>query len=235
MTYQSDFWQQRAFPVVMIACALFVVLTIVAMFFYPGGTVTDPTTVGYSFFGNFFSDLGLTKTGAGDPNTVSAILFVIALTSAGGGLALFFVAFRQFFARSLFDKLLSGIGSIFGVISGLCFIGVAFTPANLYMKAHGQFVMRAFQTFTIAVIFYIVVVFREREYPNRFAFVFVVFAVLLVFYLQLMMNGLGMDMDRSTWVVVQVTGQKIIVYASITSAFIQAYGARKVQAAARSA
>ena len=233
MTYQSDFWQRRVFPIVMIACALFVVLTTVAMFFYAGGTAADPTAAGYSFFGNFFSELGLTRSWAGGPNTVSAILFVIGLTSAGGGLTLFFVAFRQFFMRSTLDKLLSGLGSIFGVISGICFIGVAFTPANLYGEAHGKFVMWAFQMFPISVIFYSVAIFREREYPNRFAFVFVVFAALLVLYLQLITNGPGMGTPSGR--MIQVAGQKAIAYASIISAFIQADGARKVQASAESA
>jgi hypothetical protein len=59
---------------VMIACVQFVVLTFVAMLFYPGGTMADPTASGYPFLNNLFGDLGWTQTRAGQPNTVSAIL-----------------------------------------------------------------------------------------------------------------------------------------------------------------
>jgi hypothetical membrane protein len=196
------------------------------MLFYPGGTLTDPTTSGYSFFTNYFSDLGLTWTHARQPNTVSAMLFITALTMAGGGLVLFFLAFPRFFTGSRWAKVLSGIGSTFGVISGICFIGVAFTPANLYLKAHIAVMMWAFRTFSIAVIFYTVAIFRERDYPNRFSFVFVAFAVLLVLYVLLLTAGPPYDSPEG--IMIQAVGQKIIVYASIMSMFIQAYGARKV-------
>ncbi len=226
MTQRADSSRRRAFLAVVIGCVQFVLLTVVAMWFYPGGTIIDPTISGYSFFGNFFSELGLTQTRAGQPNTVSAMLFVIALTLAGAGLGLFFVAFRAFFTQSLSGKVLSAIGSLFGVISGLCFVGVAFTPANVYGRAHGQFVFWAFEAFPIAVILYAIAILRDRQYPKRFALVFIAFAVLLVLYLLLMMKGPGIS--SPTGVIIQATGQKIIVYASIVTVFIQALGARKL-------
>jgi hypothetical protein len=70
-----SFWRQGIFSLTMIGCVLFVVLTIGAMLFYAGGTLIDPTTSGYSFTTNYFSDLGLTWSHARLPNTVSAILF----------------------------------------------------------------------------------------------------------------------------------------------------------------
>jgi hypothetical protein len=32
------------------------------MLLYPGGTVDDPTVIGYSFFANVLSELGMTKS-----------------------------------------------------------------------------------------------------------------------------------------------------------------------------
>ena len=51
-------WREWVYAAVMVGCIQFVVLTVIAMVFYPGGTHGDPTTKGYSFFRNFFSDLG---------------------------------------------------------------------------------------------------------------------------------------------------------------------------------
>jgi hypothetical membrane protein len=180
MEHRSRFWRQGVFSLTMLGCILFVVLTVVAMLFYPGGTLTDPTTSGYSFVTNYFSDLGLTWTHARLPNTVSAILFITALTMAGGGLILFFLAFPRFFTGSRSGKLFSALGSTFGVIAGICFVGVAFTPANLYLGTHIAVMMWAFRTFAVAVICYTIAILRGPDYPSRFGFVFIVLAVLLV-------------------------------------------------------
>ena len=226
MARLSHSWRQRVFSVIMFGCVLFVVLTLVAMPFYPGGTSADHTASGYSFFSNFFSDLGLTETRTGHPNTVSAILFFTAMVMGGAGLVLFFMAFPQFFTKSKSGRLLSRIGSIFGVISAVCFIGIGFTPANLYKEAHMAFVMWAFQILPLAVILYAVAILREPDYPNRYGFVFVAFAVLLVLYVALIITGPARDSPEG--LMIQVTGQKAIVYAIIISIFIQAYGARKL-------
>jgi hypothetical protein len=226
MVFHSAFWRQGVFRLVAIACVLFVLLTAVAMLFYPGGTASNPTTSGYSFFTNFFSDLGLTQTRTGQPNTASAILFVTALTLAGAALAVFFIVFAQFFAHSTAGKILSGLGALCGVFAGLCFIGVAFTPANLATKAHIQFVLWAFEAFPIAALFYTAAILQERKYPKRFALVFGAFTILLVLYLGLMMRG--PSFGTSQGLLIQATGQKVIVYASIISILIQSLGARQV-------
>ena len=226
MSFQSTFWRQGVFRLVAIGCVLFVLLTAVAMLFYPGGTATDPTTRGYSFFTNFFSELGLTQTRTGQPNTVSAILFITALTAAGAALAVFFVAFAQFFVHSTAGKILSGLGALCGILAGICFIGVAFTPANLAAKAHGQFVLWAFTAFPLAALFYTVAILQERQYPKRFALVFGVFTLLLILYLVLLFTGPSFRTAQG--VLVQATGQKAIVYASIISILIQAVGAQQV-------
>lgn len=228
--YRSAFWRKRAFVLVMIGCIQFVVLTVVAMLFYPGGTARDLAAPGYSFFENFFSDLGLTVAHSGAANTISAILFVAALTLTGAGLSLFSIAFAQFFGQSLPTRILSRIGLAVGVVSGLCFVGIAWTPADLYLEAHARFVLWAFGTFPIAVIFYIAAIFCERQYPNRYAMVFIVFAVLLVLYFFLMIEGPATSSLGGLRV--QATGQKLIVYASIISVLIQSMNARRVIEAA---
>jgi hypothetical protein len=226
MAHRSRFWRQGVFSLTMVGCVVFVVLTVVAMLFYSGGTLVDPTTSGYSFLTNYFSDLGLTWSHARVPNTVSAILFITALTMAGTGLILFFLAFCQFFAGSRWGKLLSGIGSLFGVIAGLCFIGVALTPANLVLETHLAIMMWAFRTFTVSVICYTIAIFREPEYPNRFGYVFVAFAALLLLYVLLLIAGPAYDSTEG--IMVQAIGQKTIVYTTIISVFIQAYGAKQI-------
>jgi hypothetical protein len=208
----------------MVGCIQFVVLTLLAMLVYGGGTVVDPTTRGYSFFTNFFSDLGFTRTRLGAPNTASAILFFVALTLAGLSLVLFFAAMPRFFRGSRLSRVLSSTGSIFGVVSGLSFVGVAFTPANLYLGAHGMFVQVAFVSFFAAVLCYLAAIPLTPSFPNAYTTVFAVFALLLAGYLWLLF--FGPHLDSPLGVQIQATGQKIIVYAAIVFCLIVANGAR---------
>jgi hypothetical protein len=226
LLYQSLFWRQHVFTLVIISLVLFVVLTGAAMLFYPGGTMTDATHPGYSFRLNFFSELGFTVSHAGQPNTVSAALFGVALAMAGSGLACFFIAFPQFFVHSTEGKWLSAIGSLFGLITAICFIGVALSPANLYEAIHLEFVFLAFRAFPVAVFFYVLAIFRGGHYPKRLAIVFIAFGFLLLLYLLLIETGPSVHTPEG--MMIQATGQKIIVYASIVSVLIQAFAAKGI-------
>ena len=180
------------------------------MLIYPGGTVTDPTTRGYSFFTNFFSDLGRTVTPAGKPNTGAMILFAVALTSAGLGLAAFFIIFAGFLKPAKLGRGLLVIAALCGVFSGLCFVGVAFTPANLYRGLHGDFVRWAFYLFLAAVLFCIPATLLAPAYPRRLVLVFVAFALLLAGYVVLLTAGPKASTPQG--LLIQATGQKVIAY-----------------------
>ncbi len=219
-----SFLRQRIFDLIIGGCIFFVALTALAMFFYPGGTASDPTTRGYSFFMNFFSDLGRTQARNGQPNPIAAPLFFISLSGAGVMLIAFFIAFARFFTRPRLDRALAWLGTLAGVIAGTCFIGIAFAPANLASALHNQFVFGAFEAFPLATILYFIALVRAPDYPKHFAAVFGAFAILLLLYLGLLFFGPPLKTPEG--VLIQVTGQKIIVYASIVSILIQSLGAR---------
>jgi hypothetical protein len=219
-------WGPRPFQVVMLSGAQFVLLTLIAMRVYPGGTRFDPQSAGYNFLNNFFSELGYTVTHNGIPNPITAPLFFAALTFAGAGLVTFFLFSLQFFWGTPWLRVLSICGSVSGVISGVAYIGIAFTPANLLPAPHLQFVLLAFRAFLPAVLFYLVAILVNPEYPNRYAGVYLVFGILLAAYIGLITRGPGIDTAQG--VMIQATGQKIIVYAAIITVFIQSWGAAKL-------
>jgi hypothetical protein len=210
----------------MVACLLFPILTTLAMFFYPGGTRTNPGTPGYSFFEKFFSELGLSQSYAGGPQTASFLLFTTALTLAGAALVLYYSLAPSLFWETTRHKILSILGSIFGIISGIFFIGVAFTPADLYLTPHTFFVQLAFLAVFFAVTFYAATIFFQPGFPNRYGWVNLSFGVLLGIYIWLLFNG--PSPESHSGLVIQVTGQKIIAYAAVISMFITAFGSRRV-------
>jgi hypothetical protein len=217
----ANFWKIPVYRYILFACAMFFVLSTIAMFTYPGGNFHEEQTNGYDFFHNFFSDLGrLTLPGA-RWNMVSAGLFATALTLAGSGLAAFFLAFRRFFLTDAPGRWLSLAGTVVGVISGLCFVGIAFAPYDLFFQLHYSLVFWAFRTFLVSVGIYAAVIFRQRVYPRANGWIFIAFTVFLAAYLVLLTYGPGLKTDAG--LVIQATGQKIIAYVSILSVSAQAW------------
>jgi hypothetical protein len=225
LTYEELFWREEVFKYVSVGGVLYIILTIVAMFFYPGGTYTDTTTQGYSFFKNFFSELGRLHTRAGAPNFISAALFFPAQIFAGLSVITFSLAFPQFFGHARGGRISCMIGSILGALGGIYFIGVAFTPADILLRAHLHFVLWGFRMFSAAALFWAIAIFRHGTYLKRYAWIFVGFGVLLIGYILLMVYGPSYR-ETVQGTIIQATGQKIIVYASLASIIIQAQGAK---------
>ena len=94
MTFKN--WRQIAFILAMINCVQFLILTNIAMIFYPGGTFSDPNTNGYSFFGNLFSDLGRYIAHSGESNLISCLMYNSSLFIMGVLLIPYFITFRLF-------------------------------------------------------------------------------------------------------------------------------------------
>ncbi|HEY69546.1 MAG TPA: hypothetical protein G4O08_03070 [Anaerolineae bacterium] len=217
---------QWPFKFAIFACIQFLVLTVIAMLAYPGGSISGSPTSRYSFFSNFFSELGMTVTRSGERNTASMVLFVTALTLAGAGLIVFFVAMPQFFRQKRAVFALSWLGSAFGVVSGAAYIGVAFTPADLLRNLHTDFVLAAFRSFLVVVAVYALVIFLNPRFPNGYAAVYLTFALLLAGYIWLLTQGPDLETERG--LVIQATGQKLIVYAAIVCTWIQSRGALRL-------
>jgi hypothetical membrane protein len=215
--------QRNFFLYIAIGCGVFVVLTLLAMLVYPGGSHSNLAQAGYSFSHNFFSDLGLRTAHNGQPNRIAGTLFFIALTLAGLTLALFFIQFRHFFLDTRREQVLSLFGALLGVGAGICFTGVAFTPADVALEAHVLFVTWAFRLFPLAVLCFTLVMFNSDALPHGISYVFLGFFSLLVAYYLLLTQGPGFETPNG--LVIQAVGQKVIVYASIGSIMIVSLGA----------
>ncbi|NPV68136.1 MAG: hypothetical protein HPY64_13420 [Anaerolineae bacterium] len=216
-------WRRRVYWFTLFGVIQFLILTALAMLAYPGGTHVDPASPGYAFFANFFSDLGRIHAHNGVPNTLSVALFVVALSVAGLSLILFFLATLRDFQVSTGLQALSGIGSVLGILTGAGFVGVAWTPADVFPEQHIACVLLAFRAFPAAAILYSVAILRHPAYPRRYGVAYLTFAILLGAYLWLLTNGPALDSAQG--LLLQVAGQKAIVYATIVCMGYQGLGA----------
>ncbi len=138
---------------------------------------------------------------------------------------IFFILFPRLFQSSRIQRVLGVFGSVFGVLAGISFVGIACAPADIARPAHVQFVIWAFRLFPLAVLFYVPVLFLDKSYPKVFAWVFAAFCLMLIGYYLLLTQG--PDFSSPQGLVIQVIGQKVIAYASILSIGIQSLGAYK--------
>ena len=74
---------------------LFVSFNLIAFHFYPGGTIIDPSTEGYLFFYNFFSNLGEWVAKNGEDNAISAYLFNSSMLILAISYGLFYFMFLK--------------------------------------------------------------------------------------------------------------------------------------------
>lgn len=216
-------WHWRLFGIVAAVCALFVVLTTLAMIVYPGGTFPLARTHGYKFFINYLSDLGQTRTQSGADNYPSMLLFTTAMVIVGLALASYFLAFSAFFqtkATAPAALRLNRIATRFGIASAVCLIGVACIPENLFAAGHFLFAQGAFDLLLVALTLEAIALRRTTGISSWLLIVNVAFVVVLFGYVLLLIFG-----PSSKTLIgdeINVVGQKVIVYAAIATIFVQA-------------
>jgi hypothetical membrane protein len=204
----------------------FFFLTIIAMLVYPGGTLHDASLEVYSFTDNFFSDLGRTQDFEGNPNH-SRWVFTATVALVGFSMMAFFYAMPAIFRDdSRFDRS-KYLAVITGVVAGICYVGVAFTPYDVLLPGHEYSVKIGFSAFFIMSVIMTWMIYKSTYYPDIYGHVFLAFDAILLFYIYMLF--FGPDAHASLeGLHQQVISQKVVIYSQIVCMVIQMRGARKV-------
>jgi hypothetical membrane protein len=220
---RNAFWQVGVFRLVVVIGLLFYLLLTLSMLLYPGGTKADHTTQGYSFFTNFLSDLGHTVAISGQPNLPSMVLFISALILGALATALFSLAFTQLFTLSPFTIRVSRLGALCGLLAGLCIFGVAVVPEDLSTSLHNFCIYAALVVFVAAYLLFFLAVVRTKGLPKRISWVYIALGMVLIVYtiISVWVTFFGPAPGTPAWVVIQATGQKIIVYVAVLALLVE--------------
>lgn len=140
----------------------FILLTFLAGFFYPGG---------YDYFGYYFSDLGAVIARNGEPNSISATLFSVALVIVALALLPFWLILRSVFTESKIGGVLSNLGSILGLASSPFIIGVALYPIDTQLETHILTTLIFFLLFVSSTISYSIAIILNKNHSNYFGLV----------------------------------------------------------------
>ena len=210
---------------------VFVCFNIISMITYPGGSVNNKLPLndinaqkGYSFFYNFFSDLGMTVSHSGDINLLSCFLFNFSLIVIG---ICFFMLFYKVGDVFIGNKWLSKIGTFCGMLSGLCFIGVALTPSNIFLQWHIIFAEWIFRFLFIGSFIYSILIFKTRNFDNKYAFSFILFAFMVLVYIYISQFYLGDVRLHPEDLAPHVISQKLIAFWILISIYLYSIGLSK--------
>lgn len=203
----------------------FVIFLGASMLFYPGGTLHDHYSQGYTFTQNFISELGLYKTRLGEDKYLSLHLFILAM-SGYGFIAITFLKSPLLFKSNKQAFLMSKLGSIFFVLGSIFFVGVGFTPADLFFDEHVFFAINGFRIILPGAFFYLLA-FKYMNLPRNY---FLIGLAYLLGTLAYVIFQIFAADPRSTAdaMVAQVVAQKLIALLSVATIFSFSFAFEKL-------
>ncbi len=187
----------------------FLFFLIVSMLFYTGGTEFDPSANSYNFFTNFLSDLGFVTTFSGSSNIISSIFFAIAMFSIGLSCIPFMFSFYRQFCRETTARRKAVFAGIFGIVSGLGYIGVGLTPFDQVELLHNLMVSVAFGAAFVSSGLFGIIVFHTRVLPIKYGFLLLGIPLIIGFFsiVQIAVEGI----ETLFILTLTATGQKVTV------------------------
>ena len=199
---------------------LFVILNFISMVIYPGGTIIEPDTKGYSFFYNFLSNLGESTAKNGEDNIVSAYLFNSSMLILAISYFLFYVSYLRIQLKFNRNKILNFFSLSTIIISLVSFILVAvFSSDNSTFDIHVFFVKVAFRLLLIHCFIQLFIVYKSKLSKRMFTSSSI-FCFMLLLFIIVMEYGPNPFLDNRS-LLIQVSSQKMIVISILLYFFVQ--------------
>jgi len=205
-------WKRISAYLGILSGLIFVITTFIAMFTYPGG---------YSFFEDYFSELGLTVTN-GQPSMLNYALFSIACSGAAVCTAPLFLALPSLFTETTLQKIISVIGTILGLSAAPNLAALALFAGDVFPTEHFLTTMLFFLLITLAILMYSIAMFMKTDYPKLYALIGFVVVIICFLHVGAFFNPImGLYFGTAIW-------QKLSVYALVLWSAFQGYYLLKV-------
>lgn len=220
-------WKLFASLFIIFGPTQYIILTAVAMLFYAGGTMINPLSPGYYFWGNFFSDLGRVIALSGAPNVISFTIFTITAIILSLSFIPFTFVISSYFKSNKNQYLVARIGSLICLISIVFLMGTILTPWDLFDKVHLMFANLFNLTGVLGIVFFTIAVLYNKDYPNLYGFVYIALLIIAVIYTIVLISiPKSITLDG---LIIQASMQKVSQYSFLLCFLIQGYGAWKLQ------
>ena len=181
----------------------------VAIMLYPGGTVLDESTHGYSFTHNFLSDLGSTVAFNNTRNLPGAVLFSAGILIGVTVLAGTFVGSIRLLSTEPRARLFARLAAVAGAFVCLGYLGAALTPLDRAFHLHIMASIVASRSFPIAALLLAIATARDRRFRVRATVGWITLILVLVGFIAVAKLGPRPSTERG--LTMQVINQKIMV------------------------
>ncbi len=173
---------KRVFIGLAIVTVLANLLFGLAIHYYPGGNFLDPSDKGFDFLYGAMSDLGRITAYNGESNTVSRFLYTTALDLLAIFVLIYYSIIWTFFQEKKITKWLSLSGSVLGVVQGVLYIIIAYSPADKAFTRHIMLIYTAPAFLFGAILAYSIVFFIDKEFPRINAYSFLTMIIITVLF-----------------------------------------------------
>ena len=219
-------WRQKSFLFIIFGIIQYIIFTLIAMLFYAGGTLADPSSIGYDFWRNLFSDLGRIIAISGEPNTISYVIFTISAMIFAISFIPFTFALLEFFKREKKQFNIIIIATGVGLITTSSLIGTILTPWDVFGELHLLFANIFNIMGSLVLLLYAIAILHNKNYPNIYAIVYIILLIFGIIYsIILMAIPKSISTEALTF---QGTMQKISQYSFLLCFLIQGFGAWKI-------
>jgi hypothetical protein len=184
-------------------------LVVASGLLYPGGTLRDESTRGYSFTHNFLSDLGTTVAFNYQRNVTGAMLFVVSVFIGVLVLASSIVAMVRLLLAAPRARSFARLAAVAGVLACVGFLGAAIAPVDRAWRLHTLSGMVGFRSFSVVTALLAIATARDGRFRARAAVGWAALTIVLLGLIAASLLGPSTDTDRG--LATQVIMQKIMV------------------------
>jgi len=200
--------------------------TVASGLLYPGGTVLDASTRGYSFTHNFLSDLGSTVAFNDGRNTAGALLFALALVVGVAVLAGSFVAPVRLLSATSPGRGFARLAAVVGALVCVGFLGAALTPIDRAFRLHAGSTLLACYSFPVAAALLAVATWRDGRFAAGAPLGWLTLTIVLTGFA--IIGHLGPSADTEFGLMTQVISQKIMALTALVVLWIEGSEAERI-------
>ena len=207
----------------IIALVVFVVMLVLSMSMYSGGTRSDFNASGYTFSENYISDLGRYVSVNGQDNKSVMVIFILSFFILGSSFFLFFYH-NYYFIKRKFQPALNifRLATFFALCSTVSIIGVGLTPSDINFDDHVMFAEWIFRFFFGASVLYAISYYKINPKTKFLGLGYLILSIATGFYILFSDFQLN-KVFFSEILIADVLAQKFIVSSLILGFFIIGY------------
>ncbi|MAR15466.1 MAG: hypothetical protein CMG21_03365 [Candidatus Marinimicrobia bacterium] len=222
--------------------AVFFLCNIIAMYFYAGGSIFNPDSVGYDFFRNYLSQLGRIRGINGEDNLISFRIWSSGMAATGLIFIIYYISLPSFFEM----KKIAIIGSFTSIVSCICFIFTGITPGDVVLnlssfnkdiyvsinriyvyELHKFFANNIFYFGLLSALIYSYIIYYSEKINSIYGMGYYLFSVLIFLYVLILIYGPSPFSSPSA-LIFQVTAQKVISISWVMCTFVLSLGIKNI-------